>query len=52
MKREKLSMDDVDAILHQEMTQRLGYDAKDHMMREPRLTADLTSFSIVDPAGT
>jgi len=33
MQREKLSIEDIDAILHHEMTQRLGYDAKDHMMR-------------------
>jgi hypothetical protein len=30
MQREKLSIEDIDAILHHEMTQRLGYDAKDH----------------------
>ena len=31
---------DIDAILHHEMTQRLGYDAKDHMMRVNYLAAD------------
>ena len=40
MQREKLSIEDIDAILHHEMTQRLGYDAKDHMMRVNYLAAD------------
>ena len=40
MEREKLSIEDIDAILHHEMTQRLGYDAKDHMMRVNYLAAD------------
>jgi hypothetical protein len=39
MHREKLSTEDIDAILHHEMTQRLGYDAKDHMMRVNYLAA-------------
>jgi hypothetical protein len=39
MQREKLSIEDIDAILHHEMTQRLGYDAKDHMMRVNYLAA-------------
>ena len=33
MEREKLSIEDIDAILHHEMTQRLGYDAKVPRMR-------------------
>jgi hypothetical protein len=40
MQREKLSIEDIDAILHHEMTQRLGYDAKDHMTRVNYLAAD------------
>ena len=40
MQREKLLIEDIDAILHHEMTQRLGYDAKDHMMRVNYLAAD------------
>ena len=39
MQREKLSIEDIDAILHHEMTQRLGHDAKDHMMRVNYLAA-------------
>jgi hypothetical protein len=33
MERAKLSIEDIDAIVRHEMTQRLGYDAKDHVPR-------------------
>ena len=54
MQREKLSIEDIDAILHHEMTQRLEYDAKDHMMRvnylatngEPNWNANFASKSL------
>src|SRR5262245_40641272 len=33
MARARISLAEIDKALHQELTQRLGYDAKDHMMR-------------------
>jgi hypothetical protein len=33
LERAKVSIEEIDKALHHELTQRLGYDAKDHMMR-------------------
>ena len=51
MERAKVSIEEIDKALHHELTQRLGYDAKDHMMRvnymavdgEPNWTANFAS---------
>lgn len=40
MAREKVSIGEIDKALHHELTQRLGYDAKDHMMRVNYIAAD------------
>jgi hypothetical protein len=53
MARAKISLVEIDKALHQELTQRLGYDAKDHMMRvnyistggEPNWNANFPSES-------
>ena len=40
MDRPKVSIEEIDRALHHDLTQRLGYDAKDHMMRVNYLAVD------------
>ena len=40
MERERVSIEKIDKALHHELTQRLGYDAKEHMMRVNYMAAD------------
>ena len=40
MDRPKVSIEEIDRALHHDLTQRLGYDAKDHMMRVSYLAVD------------
>jgi hypothetical protein len=40
MERAKVSIEEIDKALHHELTQRLGYDAKDHMMRVNYMAVD------------
>jgi hypothetical protein len=40
MARKKVSIGEIDKALHHELTQRLGYDAKEHMMHVNYMAAD------------
>ena len=40
MDRPKVSIEEIDRALHHDLTRRLGYDAKDHMMRVNYLAVD------------
>jgi hypothetical protein len=55
MERTTVSLEEIDKALHHELTQRLGYDAQEHMMRVNYIAIDgepnwNANFASVTPA--